>query len=194
MGGTWPDGGLEEILAGRLALADCIQPSPSNAEVGVLGCGPGPPLVTGAARAAAADALLAGAKADFDLVLIDGPALLRTAGAAELIRACDAAITVVSPDEPVRDHAEMADGLNLTGTEVIAYIYNQASAQAPLARFRRSSSATAHPQGSPVAPEDPTLVGAGRLDRESHPPPQPLRRQGPSPFPAQGPSQPSEEE
>ena len=108
--GTWPDGGLEEILADGLALADCMQPSPFNAEVGVLGCGPGPPLVTGAARAAAADALLAAAKADFDLVLIDGPALLRTAGAAELIRACDAAITVVSPDEPVRDHAEMANG------------------------------------------------------------------------------------
>ena len=192
--GTWPaGGGLEEILAGRLVLADCVQASPFNAAVGILGCGPGPPLVTGAARAAAADALLAEAKADFDLVLIDGPELLQTIGAAELVGACDAVITVVSPDEPVRDHAEMADRINLTGTEVIACIYNQMHAWALLARFRRSGSAAGRSQSSPAAPEDPTLVGVGRLDRESRPPSRPLQEQEPSPFPAQGPFPPSGE-
>ena len=194
LGGTWlADGGLEEILAGRLVLANCVQPSPFNAAVGILGCGPGPPLVTGAARAEAADALLTEAKADFDLVLIDGPELLQTAGAAELVGACDVAITVVSPDEPVRDHAEMADRLNRTGTEVIACIYNQMHARALLARFRRSGSIAARSQGSPAAPEDPTLVSVGRPDRECRLPSPPLPKQEPSPFPAQGPSQPSGE-
>jgi Mrp family chromosome partitioning ATPase len=194
LGGTWLAGdGLEEILAGRLVLADCVQPSTFNAAVGILGCGPGPPLVTGAARAAAADALLTEAEADFDLVLIDGPDLLQTAGAAELVGACDAAITVVSPDEPVRDHAELADRIKLTGTEVIACIWNPMHARTLLARFQRSGSAAARSQRSPAAPGEPSLVGVGHPDRESRPSSPPVPKQEPSPFPAPGPSQPSGE-
>jgi Mrp family chromosome partitioning ATPase len=192
--GTRAVGGLEEVLDGRLALADCVQPSPFNAAIGVLGCGPGPSLVTGATRAKAASTLLVQAKASFDLVLIDSPAL-QAADAAELVSACDAAITVTSPDELVRDHDEVADRLNLIETEVIGYIYihNHESAQALLSRFRRSSS-PAQPEGPPVTPEPATTADVRVLNGESHPQPDlPTTAQEASPVQAQGPSQPSEE-
>ena len=190
--GTRAVGGLEEVLAGRLALADSIQPSPFSAAVAVLGCGPGPSLVTGAARAKAAGALLAEAKASFDLVLIDGPALLPTAGAAELVGACDTAITVISPGEPVSDHAEMAGRLSLIGTDVIGCIYTQAPERASLPRLRRSSTPPAHPdpKSSPAAPEPPAPADA-RVPDESHSLPDPPPTHEPFPSRARGPSHPS---
>ena len=133
-------GGFEEVLAGRRALADCIQPSPFDVAASVLGRGPAGSLVTGAARFKAASALLAEAKASFDLVLIDSPALLEVTGATALVSAADAAITVLGPDEPIRDHTTMAGRLNLMGTQVIGYIYSQAPARAPFTRLRRGSS------------------------------------------------------
>ena len=135
-------GGFEEVLAGRRTLADCVQPSPLHEAASVLGRGPAGLLVTGAARFKAASALLAEAKASFDLVLIDSPALLEVTGAIELVSAADAAITVLGHDEPIRDHTTMADRLNLIGTKVIGYIYNQAPARATFARLQRSSSPT----------------------------------------------------
>ena len=45
------DGGLEQVLAGQQPLANCIQPSPLNGAVAVLGSGPAlHRRVTGAAR------------------------------------------------------------------------------------------------------------------------------------------------
>lgn len=126
---TEATGGLEEALAGRLSLAECIRRGPLNAAVGVLERGRGPLLVTGLARATAAGALLAEAKGSFDLVLIASPALLREAGAAELAGACDAAVTIVSPNDPVGSNAEIADRLRLIGTEVVGYIHTQAPAR-----------------------------------------------------------------
>ena len=51
------------------------------------------------------------AKASFDLVLIDSPALLRVAEATELVDESDAAIIVVGSDESVRDHITMVEKL-----------------------------------------------------------------------------------
>jgi Mrp family chromosome partitioning ATPase len=139
--GTVPADGLEQVLAGQQQLDDCIQFSPLDGAVAVLG--PGPALqrpVTGAARSKAASALLATAKSSFDIVLIDSPALLQVANATELVDAADAAIIVLSPDELIRDHVEMVDRLKLIGTDVVGYIYSQAPMPPQLARYQRNGS------------------------------------------------------
>ena len=151
--GTPADGGLEQVLAGQQPLADCIQPSPLNDAVTVLGSGP--PLqrrVTGAARSKAASALLATAKSSFDVVLIDSPALLQVADATELVDASDAAIIVLGPNELIRDHLEMVDRLKLIGTDVVGYIYNRAPMPPQLARYQRNGSSARPRTGSPTEP------------------------------------------
>ena len=161
--------GFEQVLAGQQAVADCVQPSPLNGAVAVLGSGPAAPLrMTGAARSKAAAMLLAEAKASFDIVLIDSPALLQVADATELVAAADAAITVLSPNELIRDHLEMVDRLKLIGSDVVGYIYNRAPMRPHLARYRRNGS-SARLTGQPVAAPLPTLVDARPFGGESRP-------------------------
>ena len=143
--GTPTGGGLEQVLAKQQPLANYIQPSPLNDAVAVLGSAPAPlRRVTGAARSTAASALLTAAKKSFDVVLIDSPPLLQAADATELVSAADAAIIVLSSNEPVRDHLEMVDRLKLIGADVVGYIYNRAYNRAPippfLARYQRNGS------------------------------------------------------
>ena len=134
-------GGLEQVLAGQQQLLGRIQASPLNDAVSVLASGP--PLqrrVTGAARSKAASALLDTAKSSFDVVLIDSPALLQVADAAELVDASDAAIIVLGPNGLIRDHLEMVDRLKLIGTDVAGYIYSQAPMPPQLVRYLRNGS------------------------------------------------------
>jgi Mrp family chromosome partitioning ATPase len=148
--GTPADDGLEQVLAGQQPLANCIQPSPLNSTVAVLGSAPAPQRrVTGAARSKAASALLAMAKQSFDVVLIDSPALLQVADATELVNASDAAIVVLSPNDLIRDHLEMLDRLKLIGSDVVGYIYNRAPMPTHLTRSRRNGSST-RPMGPPL--------------------------------------------
>jgi len=146
------DGGLEQALTGQQPLADCIQSSPLNGAVAVLGSAPAPQRrVTGAARSKAAFELLSMANQSFDVVLIDSPALLQVAEATELVNVSDATIIVLSPDDLIRDHLEMLDRLKLIGSDVIGYIYNRAPMSAHLTRYWRNGS-SGRPMGPPVAP------------------------------------------
>ncbi len=165
---TTADGGLEQVLAGQQPLANCIQQSPLNSAVAVLGSGPAPQRpVTGAARSKAASALLATAKSSFDVVLIDSPALLQVADATELVDASDAAIIVLSPYELIRDHLEMVDRLKLIGTDIVGYIYNQAPMPPQLARYQRNGS-SARPMNARTAVL-PTLSGGQPMNGGSGP-------------------------
>ena len=150
--GTPTDGGLEEALAGQQPLSDCIQPSPLNGAVAVLGSAPAPQRrVTGAARSKAVSALLTMAKQSFDVVLIDSPALLQVADATELVNASDAAIIVLSPNDLIRDHLEMVDRLKLIGSDVVGYIYNRAPVPTHVTRYWRNGSSV-RLMGPPAAP------------------------------------------
>jgi len=168
LSGTPTGGSFEQVLAGQQALASCIQPSPLNGAVAVLGSGPAPQRpVTGAARSKAASALLALAKESFDVVLIDSPAVLQVANATEMVDASDAAIIVLSPNELIRDHLEMVDRLKLIGSDVVGYIYNRAPMPPPLAHYQRNGS-SARPM-DPRAAALPTPSGSRPLDGESSP-------------------------
>jgi len=148
------DGGLEQVLAGQRPLQSCVQPSPLSGAVAVLGSGPASlRRLTGAARSKAASSLLDTAKSTFDVVLIDSPGLLQVADAAELVRASDAAIVVLDPNELIRDHVETVDRLKLIGSDVVGYIYNRAPMPAPLARYKRDASSDRR-NGSSAYPVD----------------------------------------
>lgn len=122
-------GGLEQVLAGQRVLEECAQPSPLSPAVTVLGCGSRPASgpVTGAARAKAARLLLAEARKRYDLVLIDSPALLEVADAAELAAAADAAVIVAGAGELIRDHLALAGRLQLAGCDIAGFIYDHAT-------------------------------------------------------------------
>jgi Mrp family chromosome partitioning ATPase len=144
--------GFEQVLSGQRALTDCVQPSACSDAVAVLGSGPAAQRrLTGAARSKAVGALLAQAKANFDVVLIDGPALLQAADATELVDASDAAIIVLSANDLIRDQLEMLDQLKLIGSDVVGYIYNQAPMSAHSARYPHNGS-SARPMRLSVAP------------------------------------------
>lgn len=134
-------GGLEAVLADERHLGDCIQSSPLNDAVSVLGAG-SPPRhrASGAARSRAVSALLATSRSSFDVVLIDCPALLRVADARELVDSSDATIIVLSPDELIRDHLEVADRLRLIRATVVGYIYSRAPMPPGPDRYQRSGS------------------------------------------------------
>jgi len=164
-------GGFEQVLAGQRPLGDCIQMSPLKDDVAVLGSAPAPWRVTGAARLQAVHDLLAEAKASYDLVLIDSPALLQVASATEVVEAADAAIVVPSPHELIQDHLEMVDRLNLLGSDVIGYIYNRAPVRPHPARSPRdgSPSRPAGPRAAPALLDALPLPGRSRPS--SWPPP-----------------------
>jgi Mrp family chromosome partitioning ATPase len=135
--------GFEQILSGRRPSPESLEPSPFNDAITVLGSGPAAPrLVMGAGRLRAMRALLAQARASFDLVIVDCPALLQVADATELVNAVDAAIIVVNPDDSIPDHLEMADWLTQGRSDVIGYVYNRAQMRSPSTRHRGGVSAT----------------------------------------------------
>jgi Mrp family chromosome partitioning ATPase/capsular polysaccharide biosynthesis protein len=155
-----PADGFEQVLAGQRPVSDCIRPSPLNQGLSVLGAGPAPTKrTTGAAYSKAVKKMIAKARASFDLVLIDSPALLRVADAAELVDNSDAAIVVLGPHEPVRDHITMVERLDLVKSKVVGYIYLRARRGPQLARHLRyrGSARVAHRTELPVVPSSPLL-------------------------------------
>ncbi len=122
--GSGTEGGFSDVLAGRRALVDCMRLSPSDPAVMVLGYGSSEiERAHGVAYRAAFSVLLSEATANFDLVLVNGPSPLRDGDAGEPVGACDAVLICVSPDEPIREHLELARRLGLLGAEPDGYLY-----------------------------------------------------------------------
>ncbi|MEI8411124.1 MULTISPECIES: Wzz/FepE/Etk N-terminal domain-containing protein [unclassified Kribbella] len=146
--GSPPVDGFEQVVAGSRPVSDCVETSPLNADVTVLPAG----LVrlqrtTGTAYAQAVERLLTEAKTAFDIVLVDGPAVLRAANAVELVNDSDAAIVVLSSDESVHDHVTVVERLDQVDSNVAGYIYRRAG-HAPkfLRRLREQTAARAAPR------------------------------------------------
>lgn len=119
--------GLQQVLTGRRTATECIRSSPLHEGLAVLASGPPTPgTVTGAAYLERMEETLVEATVSFELVLVDRPALLRVADAIGVVDAADAAVVVLGPDEPVQDHVDLANRLNLVGSEVLGYVYRQA--------------------------------------------------------------------
>jgi Mrp family chromosome partitioning ATPase len=166
--GRAPADGFAQVIAGQRPLSDCIQPSPLNRSLAVLGSGPAPmERTTGAAYSKAVNKMIDEAKTSFDLVLIDSPALLRMADATELVDNSDAAIVVLGSDEPVRDHITMVERLDLVNSEVVGYIYRWARRGPGFARDRRdqTSARIARRTRMPSVPSSTLLASRSASSR-----------------------------
>lgn len=73
-----------------------------------------------------ASRVLATAALQYDLVIIDSPPLLRVAYGTTIARGVDRLIAVVSHGTEMATAAELRDRLDLIGTPVLGYVYNQA--------------------------------------------------------------------
>jgi Mrp family chromosome partitioning ATPase len=69
----------------------------------------------------------------YDLILIDSPPLLRVAYATTLARLADRALVVVTHGRDLRGTAELRAQLDLVGTPLVGYVYNQAPLRAEMA-------------------------------------------------------------
>jgi Mrp family chromosome partitioning ATPase len=170
--------GLEQVLAGRRAAADCIVPSPFRTRLAVLGSGATTgQTMTGTAYFRAMRRVLVEAKAGYELVLVDSPALLQVAVASDLVDASDGVVVVMGPREPIRDHLDVLKRLDLLGAEVIGYVH----ARAPLRPRRRRHLRLRPPSGSlrrrraPLSRFRPAAAAAFErvpaLEDEGHPSP-----------------------
>lgn len=174
--------GWAQLVAGQGVVADCIQHSPWNEAVALLGAGPTTaPSVTGAAYAEAAERILTGIGEGFDVVLVDSPPVLEVAEAGELAGVCDGIVVAVGEHDLVQDHAEVVDRLDLIDTAVVGYFFQRSVRQSVLATIRdlagRRATASPLAEGerdtqSPVHEESRPVTGGGSA---SFPVPQPRR-------------------
>ena len=110
--------GLADALAGRATLADCSRPGPA---VGLQVLTVGGASADAPWDAAGVEALLAEARTDYRLVLVDLPAADRLNGASLLARRLDEVLLVVRAERSRRPAVEraadrlVADGVPLTG-------------------------------------------------------------------------------
>jgi Mrp family chromosome partitioning ATPase len=120
-----PDG-IAQALTGERPVQDCLQPSPRNEALTVLGTGwvPGRRLI-GAPYARALGQLLADVTSRFDVVLIDSPPLLQSADGPTLVDAADGVVVVVGTRDLVRDHIQVVERLESSETDVVGYIFNR---------------------------------------------------------------------
>jgi cellulose biosynthesis protein BcsQ len=127
--------------------------------------------VTGVAYSKAVERMLDYAKARFDVVLINSPALLRVADATKLVDASDATIIVLGRHEPIRDHFDMVDRLRQIESEVVGYIYRRAPRRrpdvAPSDRSTAQPARSARQTVSPAVPPAPAFEGARPMDSDS---------------------------
>jgi Mrp family chromosome partitioning ATPase len=118
--------GLQQVLSGGRSATECIRTSPRHESLAVLGSGPPTgSRLTGAAYLERMEKVLAETTMTFGLVLVDSPSLLRAAEAIEVVDAADATVVVLGPDDPVQDHVDMANRLDLVGPEVLGYVFRQ---------------------------------------------------------------------
>ncbi|WP_410787547.1 AAA family ATPase [Kribbella sp. C-35] len=124
--GSPPAEGFEQVVAGQRNMADCIESSPFNSDVTVLPAGPArAQRTTGAAYSEAVEKLITEAKASFDVVLIDSPAVLTVANAVELVRDSDAAVVVLGAGDSVQDHVSVVQRLDQVDSGVVGYVYRR---------------------------------------------------------------------
>lgn len=90
--------GLSSVLIGRAGLADVVQPA-GHSSVDVLTSGPIPPNPAELLGSPAMVTLLAEAREDYDVVILDAPPLLPVTDAAILSRMTSGALIVVASGE-----------------------------------------------------------------------------------------------
>lgn len=134
-GSVEPAYGLTDVIRGEVALEDAIVTA-SMEEIATVDL-----LARGSQVGRASDfmssertaALFAHLGEIYDLVLIDAPPVLQVAYATTLVRLADRALLVVSHGQDYHGAEDLKRSVDLIGTPVIGYVYNQAPLRRELA-------------------------------------------------------------
>src|SRR5207237_8348491 len=99
--------GLSNLLAGGSDMTPAVQPT-SYKNLSFLACGPLPPNPAELLGGGTMRAFLKAAKAEFDLVVIDGPPVMGLADAPQLANVVEGTVLVIEAGRIKRDLAKSA--------------------------------------------------------------------------------------
>ena len=118
--------GLTDVLIGRAALDDVLQPW-DNSPLSVLASGALPPNPSEMLSSAQMGELIASLRTRADMVLIDSPPLLPVTDAAVLTRECDGALLVVRQGRTTREQLTRSlEALRSVGARLLGTVLNMA--------------------------------------------------------------------
>jgi succinoglycan biosynthesis transport protein ExoP len=124
--------GLTDVLIGRAALDDVLQPW-GRSSLAVLPSGPLPPNPSELLGSAQMTDLLTALRTRAEVVIVDAPPLLPVTDAAVLARGCDGAIIVVRHGKVTREQVTRAvDALTTIGARVLGTVLNMVPAGGPM--------------------------------------------------------------
>lgn len=128
LGDVAPSMGMTNVVSGETTIARAVVDIPHDGagSIGLLTRGTASVQAPDFFSSAATGKLFEVLAGIYDLVLIDGPPLLRVAYATTLARLADRAIVVVAHGENVHTVEELHDQLELVGVPLIGYVYNLA--------------------------------------------------------------------
>lgn len=119
-----PTVGLTTVLIGKVALEDAIQPWGEHG-LDVMTSGTTPPNPSELLQSHAMEMVLAKARADYDIVLLDAPPLLPVTDAALLAAQADGAILVIRQGKTKKDQlAEAYQRLESVDARVLGSVLN----------------------------------------------------------------------
>jgi capsular exopolysaccharide synthesis family protein len=134
-GSEEPERGLTDVIRGDAALEDAIVTASMEeiATVDLLSRGSQVGRASDFMSSERAAALFAHLGEIYDLVLIDAPPVLQVAYATTLVRLADRALIVVSHGQDYHGAEELKRSIDLIGSPMIGYVYNQAPLRRELA-------------------------------------------------------------
>ncbi|MDJ0496949.1 MAG: AAA family ATPase [Acidimicrobiia bacterium] len=134
-GSVEPTYGLTDVIRGEVALEDAIVTASMEeiATVDLLSRGSQVGRASDFMSSERAAALFAHLGETYDLVLIDAPPVLQVAYATTLVRLADRALIVVSHGQDYHGAEDLKRSMDLIGSPMIGYVYNQAPLRRELA-------------------------------------------------------------
>ena len=129
--------GLSDVITGKKTLTECIHHTDTE-NLDILPCGPTAAAAFKILGADPVQAVLDNCKANYDLVLVDSPALRKFPDTAILASACDGVVLVVRARKTKREIIQYAQGLlNQAGAKQLGVILNRVKFWIPEFIYKR---------------------------------------------------------
>jgi capsular exopolysaccharide synthesis family protein len=134
-GAVEPTYGLTDVIRGEVTIEEAIVTASMEeiATVDLLSRGSQVGRASDFMSSERAAALFAHLSETYDLVLIDAPPVLQVAYATTLVRLADRALVVVSHGQDYHGAEDLKRSMDLIGSPMIGYVYNQAPLRRELA-------------------------------------------------------------
>jgi capsular exopolysaccharide synthesis family protein len=122
--------GLTTAILGEADVSDLIQPAPGTSSLWLLPSGPPPPNPAELLNGHRAQAIFAGLRDAFDLILIDSPPVLPVTDAVVLAKDADATLLVVAAGRTSSgDVRRAAEKLGQVNSRLVGVVLNEATRQ-----------------------------------------------------------------